>query len=395
MKKIFILICICFATSTIAQTTLVIYPDRDNTIYEDLPNNSNALGNNLFAGNTNNGIGYARRSLLHFSLSGIPTGSTINSATLQLYCNQTNSGSTTVSINKLITNWGNGTSIGSGTQATGTSATTNDPTWNANFYGTSTWNNSGGDYNLSPSCSTSVSSSNQYYTWSSIQMSNDVQSWLNTPLSNYGWIIIGDESTNQTAKRFASLEDITITNRPSLTIIYTGTLSVNITSFNASISKKDVLLKWETASEENIVSFTIEHSTDGASFTPIATINSNGSKSEYEHYYSPDKNGLHYFRIKVNDINGTFTYTKIVFLVTENQQNSISIIQNPVKNNIMLESNFSLKNNNYKIINSSGELVSNGVISEYSINANNLPSGLYYLIIDQTNNKIALRFLKE
>ncbi|MGO8749095.1 MAG: PEP-CTERM sorting domain-containing protein [Thermoguttaceae bacterium] len=34
----------------------------------------------------------------------------------------------------------------------------------------------------------------------------DVQSWLNNPSTNYGWLLQGDEAEGQTAKRYESAE---------------------------------------------------------------------------------------------------------------------------------------------------------------------------------------------
>ena len=62
----------------------------------------------------------------------------------------------------------------------------------------------------------------QLFAWSSAnnsQMIADVQSWLNTPSTNFGWILIGDESSGQTAKRFNSSES---SPQPSLVITYTA-----------------------------------------------------------------------------------------------------------------------------------------------------------------------------
>jgi hypothetical protein len=47
-----------------------------------------------------------------------------------------------------------------------------------------------------------------------------VQAWLDTPANNFGWILIGDETTNGTAKRFNSREHPTPDNRPQLTIAF-------------------------------------------------------------------------------------------------------------------------------------------------------------------------------
>jgi len=45
----------------------------------------------------------------------------------------------------------------------------------------------------------------------------DVQSWLDDPASNFGWLVFGDESQILTAKRFDTRESAS---PPLLTIIY-------------------------------------------------------------------------------------------------------------------------------------------------------------------------------
>jgi|TARA_B100000470_G_scaffold185955_1_gene151294 hypothetical protein len=44
--------------------------------------------------------------------------------------------------------------------------------------------------------------------------------WIDNPDSNYGWLVLGDETENRTSKRFDSSENETEANRPILTIKY-------------------------------------------------------------------------------------------------------------------------------------------------------------------------------
>ena len=46
----------------------------------------------------------------------------------------------------------------------------------------------------------------------------DVQSWLNNPASNFGWLVLGDETAIATAKRFDTRESAS---PPMLTIEFT------------------------------------------------------------------------------------------------------------------------------------------------------------------------------
>ena len=61
-----------------------------------------------------------------------------------------------------------------------------------------------------------------FYSWPSTQaMIGDVQTWVDNPGSNYGWILVGFEDAASTAKRFESRENAIAANRPKLTIKFT------------------------------------------------------------------------------------------------------------------------------------------------------------------------------
>ena len=66
-----------------------------------------------------------------------------------------------------------------------------------------------------------------FYTWSTPQMVNDVQAWLDNSSSNFGWIILGDENKASTAKRFNSRENSNAERRPFLTINYMVSTGIN------------------------------------------------------------------------------------------------------------------------------------------------------------------------
>jgi hypothetical protein len=196
-----------------------INPIKDNTLYQYDPadgDRSNALGNHFFAGET--AMGELRRGVLAFDIAGnIPAGSTILGVTLSL--NMSRTGSDTprnVELHKLLADWGEGTSVAPGEEGDGAPATTNDATWRHRFFDTIFWTTEGGDFSGTVSASQSVGPVG-VYTWSSSQMRADVQSWLDDPASNFGWLVLGDESAILTAKRFDTRESA---NPPVLTIVY-------------------------------------------------------------------------------------------------------------------------------------------------------------------------------
>jgi hypothetical protein len=196
------------AASSARAAIINIMPSKDNTLYEFDPNEgdvSNALGIHFFTGETV--MSELRRGVLAFDIAGsIPPGSTITGVSLSLNCSRVFSDTArTVELHKLIADWGEGTSHAPGEEGDGAPATPNDATWRHRFFDTIFWTMQGGDFSATVSASQSVGPVGQY-TWNSAQMVADVQSWLDNPGFNFGWLVLGDESTLGTAKRFDTRE---------------------------------------------------------------------------------------------------------------------------------------------------------------------------------------------
>jgi len=199
--------------------TINIMPSKDNTLYEYVPaegDHSNGAGFHLFAGE--NGEGEVRRGVLAFDIAGtIPPGSTITAVSLTLNMSMTPAGPETVELHKLLADWGEGTSHAPMGEGDGAPATPNDATWRHRFFDSVFWTTQGGDFSATVSASQSVGGTG-HYTWSSAQMVADVQSWLDNPASNFGWLVLGDETAIATAKRFDTRESAS---PPMLTIEFT------------------------------------------------------------------------------------------------------------------------------------------------------------------------------
>src|ERR1041385_2840224 len=171
--------------------TLSITPSKDNTLYEYDPADgdiSNGAGFHFFAGE--NAVSEIRRGVLAFDIAGnVPAGSTITAVSLTLNMSMTPSGTLrTTELHKLLADWGEGTSHAGGGEGGGAPATPNDATWRHRFYDTIFWTTQGGDFSVTVSASQSVGLAGPY-TWSSAQMVGDVQSWLDNPASNFGWLV--------------------------------------------------------------------------------------------------------------------------------------------------------------------------------------------------------------
>jgi hypothetical protein len=239
------------APTLASATTININPSKDNTLYEFVPVDgdlSNGVGDHFFAGMT--ASGEIRRGVLAFDIAGsIPPGSTITSVSLSMNMSRTISDTRTVELHKLLADWGEGTSDATGFEGTGASATTNDVTWRHRFYNTIFWTTQGGDFSGTVSASQSVGDIGQYI-WTSAQMVADVQSWLDNPASNFGWLVLADESASPTAKRFDTRES---TSPPVLTIEYTGPATITLRAAGFRMGGiNTVRLTWTGATSSDV-----------------------------------------------------------------------------------------------------------------------------------------------
>ncbi len=215
----------CGTAAAVRGETVELVATRDNTLYENTAGSlSNGAGSYFFVGNTNQvDAENTRRGLVRFNVAAaVPAGSSITGVTLQLYMSKTSdTAARNLGFYRVLADWGEGTSNDNAQEGQGAPATAGDATWIHRFYNTSFWTAAGGDVAAAASATTSVGIVVQSYSWTSTAMRDDVQAWLDTPSANFGWLVLGEESTVKTSRRFNARENNTAAQRPRLTITYT------------------------------------------------------------------------------------------------------------------------------------------------------------------------------
>ena len=208
-------------TAPPATESVTLSPSKDNTLVED-PSGalSNGAGTSLFVGRTGGNTPPRRRGVIAFDVSGsLPAGAIITSATLGLRASKTSTNSSRIiELHRLVADWGEGASVSSGGGGRGGAAKESDATWLYRFFDSSSWTAPGGDFVEAVSASTAVAGGGEYTWGSTPQMVSDVQGWVDDPSTNFGWLLMGDESVNSTAKRFDSRENSAEANRPVLVV---------------------------------------------------------------------------------------------------------------------------------------------------------------------------------
>lgn len=205
------------AGAAAGQTVVTLSPLKDNTLYSENASASNGRGAHLFAGRTNKGD--VRRALLVFDVAGaLPAGATIQAATLTLRVTKTIAGPVPVALHRLRIDWGEGASDAGGQEGAGGAATPGDATWSHAVLPGMTWRQPGGDFAEGASATTALAGVGAY-DFASSRLTADVQDWLDAPQGNFGWILLGGETQNGSAKRLGSRENDQAA--PVLTVTYT------------------------------------------------------------------------------------------------------------------------------------------------------------------------------
>jgi hypothetical protein len=86
---------------------------------------------------------------------------------------------------------------------------------------------------------------------------------------------------------------------------------VELSSFTASVNRRDVNLNWSTSTETNNSGFDVERRITGGEWLKVASVNGNGTTTSQKNYSVTDKNlstGKYEYRLKQMDYNGNFTY---------------------------------------------------------------------------------------
>jgi hypothetical protein len=244
-----------FVVAPLAQATEVtIEASHDNSLFETLPDQSCGAGP-LYGGET--GEFGSRRIVLTFDVAGnVAAGSVITEVELGITVEGTGpfaSPTDLYSLHRLQADWGEEGSVC--LSGLGVPAEPGDATWTYRHYATDLWGQEGGDFDPTASGTVEMPTLGLATFPSQPGMVADVQSWLDAPSGNNGWIIIGNESVGRSAREFFSRE---FPPAPSLHIVFTssppsppvvpdGTTGTPVLLSKLSPDGSDIGVSWDTA----------------------------------------------------------------------------------------------------------------------------------------------------
>ncbi|WP_207497295.1 T9SS type A sorting domain-containing protein [Aridibaculum aurantiacum] len=149
------------------------------------------------------------------------------------------------------------------------------------------------------------------------------------------------------------------------TVSNSSVLPLNLVSFNAKNDGTGNKLTWTTTNEQNVSHFEVETSVDGRDFRKIGSVTARntGANSSYDFAHAVRVAGTVYYRLKMVDKDGTFTYSSVV-KITTSTKGDFTISPNPVKGGVANLQLANLEKGTYTIslFNSIGQVVLNRTI---------------------------------
>lgn len=168
-------------------------------------------------------------------------------------------------------------------------------------------------------------------------------------------------------------------------------LPIKLKSFTGSLSGSNVVLKWTSALEVTSSHYEVEKSTDGKSYTTIATVKAAGNSfSDLDYSYTDSKfSATAFYRLKMVDIDGHVGYSKVVYVSNgSGGTTTLSVFPNPFKSEIQLKgvSAAEVNKQNIKVFNAAGKEIGYRLNGANSIMIDaSAPEGIYILRLkDQT-----------
>ena len=181
---------------------------------------------------------------------------------------------------------------------------------------------------------------------------------------------------------------------------FTGTddispLPVNLLSFTGNIRNNDAILNWQTASERNTAEFVLERSLNTTNFERVTSIRAakNSNSLKKYNYIDADvfnRNNSAYYRLKMIDVDGKFTYSNVVALNKGTTVSTPTVYPNPFRDNLLLQ--HAQAGKTVHVFNIAGKQIitidvkQDGDVTLSELNA--LTAGIYFIKIDNTTIKV-------
>ena len=184
---------------------------------------------------------------------------------------------------------------------------------------------------------------------------------------------------------------------------YAGcSLPLTLVNFKVSYQNHSAVLNWQTTNEVSVSKFVIEESDNAVNFSGIANVSARGNNAKttsYSYTQPAITPGIYYYRLKMLDKDGAYTYSKIERLITvDNGKPYLFISPNPSNDVATICFKKLSTTATIVITNPKGQVVKQQNIQagkdQLMINVQTLAAGAYYFVLITDNKRYKAAFIK-
>lgn len=165
-------------------------------------------------------------------------------------------------------------------------------------------------------------------------------------------------------------------------------------------TQKIVNTAWTTDNEVNTDRFQVERSSDWISFYSIGSVPAINNINTHFYAFTDNNplNGISYYRLKMVDRSGYFTYSQVISINIRGN-NRLTISPNPVHGFMVIHHGLGGKNASVRIISEEGRLTAKYLVSpgvtKTTINTSFLIPGAYAILFTDDQQSLVTRFIKQ
>lgn len=177
-------------------------------------------------------------------------------------------------------------------------------------------------------------------------------------------------------------------------------LPLNLLNFSTKLEKNTAFLNWETAEEKGVSHFEIERSDAQINFKKIGqiTAKNNTEKQTYDYTDENLAEGVFYYRLKMVDLDGAYSYSPIRSILVKNAESQLKVYPSPAENVVtvdLLKNEPIIKAEIFSLTGASLRSERFVESDKIEMNVNSLPSGFYVIRITLKDGAKEVKFLKK
>ena len=179
---------------------------------------------------------------------------------------------------------------------------------------------------------------------------------------------------------------------------YDATLPLDLTSFSAALAGKVVQVKWTTAHENQVKHYSIERSRNGREFQSIGKVEAkNLNNASYQYTDESPLNGSSFYRLLMQDKDGSRTYSAIVNVNSKHGLIS-DVWPNPVMSNLNVSHGKAAKGAVIIVLDAHGRQLKSIAVAKDAVQTafpvSEFATGNYILLFDNGGERSTTSFIK-